>query len=170
MSSLDSYNMYMNLPFFIAPSCFGKFNNVKFDVILVDGRVRPQCAYQALLLLKRDGVLLMHDFETYIAYHRPYYRIIMRWYELLHIEDKVGVFRIKLDKTGPEHHANPGVLPPWWTKTTTLDEYNLRLGTVPFKEPFVEPAKQSVPALKVNWADVKSAPGFKWTEDAFPKE
>jgi predicted O-methyltransferase YrrM len=34
----------------------------KFDVILIDGRARVECAKQSLKLIKENGVVLIHDF------------------------------------------------------------------------------------------------------------
>lgn len=153
----------MNLPFFIAPSCF-KQNNVKFDVILVDGRVRPQCAYQALLLLKQDGVLIIHDWETTSAPLRPFYRIVLRWYELLHTDGRTAVFRIKPEKSAQEHHANPGVFPSWWTAKQSLEKWNMMdPNKLAYSEPFETPGPptpEEQKRLKANWEDVKSQPGF----------
>jgi len=49
-----------------------------YDVILVDGRCRTMCAYMAKYLLKDDGYLLFHDFNT-----RPYYHGILKYYEIV---------------------------------------------------------------------------------------
>jgi len=158
----------MNVPFFIAPSCFAD-SNVKFDVILVDGRVRPQCAYQALLLLKRDGVLIIHDWETRTPPLRPFYRIVLRWFELLHTEENTAIFRIRLEKSGREHHATPGVLPSWWTKKQPTPPWNMMsMAGVAYTEPFETPGYprgEEANRIQANWKDVKASPGFKYTKD-----
>ena len=40
-----------------------------FDVILVDGRARVQCAERAIKYLKKDGVILVHDYFRRPQYH-----------------------------------------------------------------------------------------------------
>ena len=61
-----------------------------YDVILVDGRVRAMCAYNALHLLKKDGYLLIHDFN-----HRGYYHGILKWYNVIDTEGSLAVLTKK---------------------------------------------------------------------------
>jgi len=48
--------------------------NQLFDVIIVDGRFRRRCLLQAIELLSREGVVLLHDAE------RSYYRDVLSAY------------------------------------------------------------------------------------------
>lgn len=41
----------------------------QFDVILVDGRDRVRCSLQSINKLKREGILLIHDFWNREKYH-----------------------------------------------------------------------------------------------------
>jgi len=41
----------------------------QFDVILVDGRDRVRCTLQSIPKLKKDGVILIHDFWNREKYH-----------------------------------------------------------------------------------------------------
>lgn len=50
--SFDDYEYYIKEP--------GKLDT-KFDLILVDGRARVECAKEALSLLKPEGSILIHD-------------------------------------------------------------------------------------------------------------
>ena len=43
--------------------------NEQFDVILVDGRDRVKCAENSILKLKKNGILLIHDFWNREKYH-----------------------------------------------------------------------------------------------------
>jgi len=153
----------------IGHSCFNQNSNVKFDVILVDGRVRPQCAYQALLLLKEDGVLLIHDWEKK-SDPRPVYRIVLRWFELLHTEGSLAVFRVRPGKTALEHHANPGKFPVWWTKSQKNPVWWLPgpKGGKPYSEPFETPRVPTAEEMRrilANWSDIKAQPGFQHSDD-----
>lgn len=123
---------------------------------MVDGRGRPQCAYQALVLLKPSGILLLHDFEA-LKTMRPYYRIVMRWYELLHIEGTLAVFRIKPGKSGVEHHSAPGDFPSWWTKAHSAQEFQYP-GRLPHEEPFdkVTVDSQNYGLITKQWSGVQS--------------
>lgn len=50
------------------------------DVVLVDGRFRVACALTALLNLKPDAIIMIHDFWTRPNYHviLPFVRILER--------------------------------------------------------------------------------------------
>ena len=103
------------------------------DVVLVDGRARPQCAEFAYhYLLREDGLLMIHDFE--IA-GREYYRIVLRWYELVHLEVSLAIFKKKktFDSSLP--------FPSWWTKDQSVSVWNTRFKKerVAYKEPFEVP-------------------------------
>jgi hypothetical protein len=48
----------------------------RFDVALIDGRARVDCAKALIPLLNRNATVFLHDFE------RPEYRKILEYYEL----------------------------------------------------------------------------------------
>lgn len=68
----------------------------KYDVILVDGRARPNCAFKALSLLKEDGIIMVHDF-TPNRYDkgRWYYYGILHYYDLIDHGGSLGIFKPK---------------------------------------------------------------------------
>jgi predicted O-methyltransferase YrrM len=49
----------------------------QFDVILIDGRDRVRCTIASIPLLKKDGILLIHDF-----WNRPKYHSVLKLPEL----------------------------------------------------------------------------------------
>ena len=55
-----------------------KYDKLKFDVILVDGRCRLYCAVKALPHLKDDGHLYIHDF-----FHRKQYHDVFKFYDMV---------------------------------------------------------------------------------------
>jgi len=59
---------------------FPRILNKKFDVILIDGRARPECAIEAKRHIKKDGVVIIHDF--YDKY-RPHYKIVLEHYDIV---------------------------------------------------------------------------------------
>ena len=64
--------------------------NMRFDVILVDGRARPECCAVAHDFLLRDEcILLVHD---YTEPGRDYYGVIEEKFKLVEIVDTMGVF------------------------------------------------------------------------------
>jgi len=54
----------------------------QFDVVLVDGRDRVRCTIASIPLLKKDGVLIIHDF-----WNRPKYHSVLQMSELELIKD-----------------------------------------------------------------------------------
>ncbi len=54
----------------------------QFDVILIDGRDRVRCTIASIPLLKRGGILILHDF-----WNRPKYHSILNFKELELIKD-----------------------------------------------------------------------------------
>ena len=54
----------------------------QFDVILVDGRDRVRCVIASIPLLKKGGVLIIHDF-----WNRPKYHSVLNLHELVLIKD-----------------------------------------------------------------------------------
>jgi hypothetical protein len=141
-SSFQGYSDYIRYAHSIASTCL--FNTrARFDVILVDGRARPQCAWLALSLLRKDGVLMIHDWEQP---GRAHYRIVLRWFELLHVEKSLAIFKVKDGKTAREWYSNPDEqFPPWWYFDQDTKIWNTKLSDnskghigVPFVEPFDE--------------------------------
>lgn len=57
---------------------YPKIFNKKFDLILIDGRSRPECVRFVYNnnILKENGIILIHDFWT-----RPYYYVIFEKFE-----------------------------------------------------------------------------------------
>lgn len=65
-------------------SAIDTFPNVScYDTVMVDGRFRVACAVKALRYLRRDSVLMLHDFND----ARPNYRKVLQYYDEL---DRVG--------------------------------------------------------------------------------
>ena len=56
--------------------------NTKFDIVLVDGRARPECARFVTQLIHQDSIVLIHDF-----WNRPHYECVFDIY------DEVGSVR-----------------------------------------------------------------------------
>ncbi len=50
--------------------------NKKFDLVLVDGRARPQCAEKVIPYLTDDAVVFIHDF-----WERPEYSWVLNLYD-----------------------------------------------------------------------------------------
>lgn len=71
--TLEDYFDYVNFP---------KKLELKFDVIFIDGRARPHCAFMAYDLLKDGGVLFMHDYRhPQEEYRRHEYEVIEQMFE-----------------------------------------------------------------------------------------
>lgn len=145
-SSYEGYSDYIRFPLEIASACKGisRFGG-RFEVVLVDGRARPQCAHFAhRRLLAEGGLLMIHDWEVP---GREYYRIVLRWFELLHVEHSLAVFKARSVENsgsrggGEEDEASaegPG-FPAWWTRNMDVHRWNShKAEMVPYKEPFEE--------------------------------
>lgn len=63
----------------------------KFDVVIVDGRARVDCAIRAQDYLKDNGVIFIHDFE------REYYWDVLRYYQIIEIVDKLVVLKKRVN-------------------------------------------------------------------------
>jgi predicted O-methyltransferase YrrM len=50
--------------------------NQKYDIVLVDGRARPECAKKVIPYLKENAIVIMHDF-----WERPAYHWVLDYYE-----------------------------------------------------------------------------------------
>lgn len=73
----DDFKDYADMPLSFLPS--------KFDVIYIDGRARVACAKNALKLLKKGGVIFIHDFNhPNEKYNRPEYNPVL---EFLNVVD-----------------------------------------------------------------------------------
>jgi hypothetical protein len=120
-SALDGYGHYVSMPLVIGPSCHGGVSGVQYDVVLADGRARPQCAFMALSLIRPGGVLVIHDWE------RARYHIVLRWFDLLHTERFLAVFRKKETYMPKEEN-----FPSWWRMTQSYDD------PIVFDEPFAQ--------------------------------
>lgn len=70
LNEWQRYREYINKPFEFRQG---------FDVILIDGRARRCCAVMATKLLKKDGVLFVHDYFKRPAYAKTissYYNLV----------------------------------------------------------------------------------------------
>lgn len=65
-------------------------NNEQFDVILIDGRDRVRCSVESIPKLKKEGVLLVHDF-----WNRKKYHVLLENKELELIEDSNSYRKIE---------------------------------------------------------------------------
>jgi len=61
----------------------------KFDIVLVDGRARVECAIKVLPYLSDDAIVFIHDFE------RTYYWKVFRHYRVEAVVDKLAVLKKK---------------------------------------------------------------------------
>lgn len=61
----------------------GRFGDVKFDRVLIDGRSRPECAKAALPWLAPGAVVFIHDFFNPKYDVGPYHASVLRDYELI---------------------------------------------------------------------------------------
>jgi hypothetical protein len=60
----------------------GRFGNVKFDRVLIDGRSRPECAAAVRPWLAPGAVVFIHDFFNPKYEVEPYHALVLRDYEL----------------------------------------------------------------------------------------
>ena len=66
------------------------FDRDKFELVLVDGRARPMCAFMATKLMDRDSYLLFHDFGN-----RPYYYGVLRYFKPIERAGSLVVFKLR---------------------------------------------------------------------------
>ena len=60
-----------------------KLNVKLFDVVLIDGRARTDCAYKILKYIDKGSIVFIHDF-----WPRPEYHRVFEWYdEVVSIKD-----------------------------------------------------------------------------------
>jgi len=102
----------------------------KFDVVLVDGRARPQCAFHALDILSDSphSAVFLHDYpdrqgEAFKnGVIRTHYFIVERWYDLVKVVDSLALLVPK-----PEHRQHHPAFPRqelpdwWWSPMRELD-------------------------------------------------
>jgi hypothetical protein len=59
-------------------------NVSKFDIVLIDGRARVECALEIRPFIRKDSIVFVHDY-THRTYYkdisRQYYRLILQTYE-----------------------------------------------------------------------------------------
>jgi len=96
-SSMSVFKDYVELPNHLG---------IKFDVVLLDGRAKPQAALNAIPLLAEDGVVMMHNF------HREHYFIIEDWYDVIDTHFSLAVLKPKKEYKGVV--VKDPKLPSWW--------------------------------------------------------
>jgi len=65
------------------------FAGKKFDLVLIDGRARADCAIEVLPHLSENAVVFIHNFE------RPYYWKVLKYYEIISVSEKLAALKIK---------------------------------------------------------------------------
>ena len=90
------FNSYIKAPEYIRRN----FPDFKFDVVLLDGRARVECAKFIYPYLTDDAVVIMHD---YIDRHRYY--AILDWYEEID-SVKTGKSALAVKRKNSEHIMN----------------------------------------------------------------
>jgi len=63
------YTSHLGSKIVVYPTDFPDLDDNQFDVILVDGRDRVRCALQSIPKLKKNGIMLIHDFWNREKYH-----------------------------------------------------------------------------------------------------
>eukprot|EP00002_Diphylleia_rotans_P032419 TRINITY_DN6803_c0_g1_i6.p1 TRINITY_DN6803_c0_g1~~TRINITY_DN6803_c0_g1_i6.p1 ORF type:complete len:252 (+),score=47.82 TRINITY_DN6803_c0_g1_i6:49-804(+) len=89
--------------------------NVKaFDLVLIDGRARPQCALKVVPYLHKDSVVFIHDWS------RSYYHVVLDAYDVItetYTSNQDGGGLIAALRLKPEQIGTKGTLheyPDWW--------------------------------------------------------
>lgn len=103
-SPANAYDNYIHL---------SELSGKKFDAILVDGRARPQCAFEALFMLKSiNSVVFMHDYYSNIP-DRRYYHVIEKWYDVVvSVPGSPGMVVLRPKKLSP--NVQKEEFPTWW--------------------------------------------------------
>ena len=74
--------------------------NKKYDLVLVDGRVRPYCAHKVIPYLNKNAVVFIHDFwqrHSSGEWARSHYHWILEYYEEIEsIKKGQGVIALRL--------------------------------------------------------------------------
>lgn len=68
--------------------------NIKFDVVLIDGRARRLCAKKIIPYLKPDSVVFIHDYVLRTVYHcvEDYYELVN---SITHTPQTIGKFQLR---------------------------------------------------------------------------
>lgn len=67
--------------------------NQYFQLALVDGRQRIDCAAIAAMVVDEDGIVLVHDYEA-----RPNYKVIEYWFKEVRVSHNTAIcFRSRLE-------------------------------------------------------------------------
>jgi hypothetical protein len=114
----NAYDSYIH-----APELLGK----KFDAILVDGRARPQCAFEALSLLKDlNSIVFMHDYYSNIP-DRRYYHIVEKWYDIVEsVHGTPGMVVLRPKVLSPK--VTREEFPEWWFENRDGDHMPILSG------------------------------------------
>ena len=84
----ENYNDYINFP---------KALNKKFDLIIIDGRARVECAKIAVSLLKENGVILIHDYRNpNPVCDRKEYHEVEQFLDIINFEYALYAFKPKV--------------------------------------------------------------------------
>jgi hypothetical protein len=76
---------------------FPKTLNKTYDIILIDGRARVNCAYKALSLLKENGKVIFHDFSgTREEGGRWYYQGVLYYYNTIESKRSLAILEPKI--------------------------------------------------------------------------
>ena len=69
------------------------------DIILIDGRFRVACALDIFSKIKKETIVLIHDYTIRDSYHiiENYYKIIEVWDTLAAFIKKSNIINIPLD-------------------------------------------------------------------------
>jgi len=100
----NAYNEYIHAP---------EYLGAPYDAILVDGRARPQCAFEALFLLRNlNSMVFIHDYYSNIP-DRSYYHIVERWYDIVEsVPGTPGMVVLRPKELKPK--ISKDEFPEWW--------------------------------------------------------
>ncbi len=76
----------------------GRFGDIRFDRVLIDGRSRPECAAAVLPRLAPGALVFIHDFFNAKYDPGPYHAMVLRDYDLvdaIRTGQTLGVFAPK---------------------------------------------------------------------------
>ena len=71
-------------------NCIKEVGIENFNKIIVDGRNRIFCAYNALEFANKDTIVFFHDF-----FYKPWYHTVLKWYDHIETSDTLAVLRKK---------------------------------------------------------------------------
>lgn len=100
----NAYDEYIHAPEFLGGP---------YDAVLVDGRARPQCAFEALHLLRDlNSVVFIHDYFSNIP-DRSYYHIVEKWYDIVEsVPGTPGMVVLRPKQLSPKIPKSE--FPEWW--------------------------------------------------------